>query len=303
MDSKPQKGSAIILVLWAVAVTSLTVLGAARYMGATMDEEALRARDFRARQLAESGIAVALHPSVERYDPVLTRSMRPGESFKVKLSSEGGRLNINALLAKNQRRVLRRLFMEWGVEQDEAAKALNCLSDWVDGNDLTRLNGAEQEEYEAMGRSSLPPNTYFSSVEEMRLVIGMDVVEKAKPDFTRFFTVHSSGMLDLNEASAELIQMVCDISQEQAQSFVDQRDGLDGEHGTEDDVVYTSMDSARLALGIDAGRFKNLSQILTLKDPITRIESTGKVGKYERTLVLITERKQGKISQTTWLTY
>ena len=60
----------------------------------------------RARQLAEMGVAVAAHPLVKPGDPLLRREVTGIERFDVLVSTEEGRLNLNALLTEERLPIL-----------------------------------------------------------------------------------------------------------------------------------------------------------------------------------------------------
>jgi len=299
--SSRKKASALILVLWAVSLMSLAVLGVVEFADLGFQESATRAKDFRALQLAESGVALGVHPQVRKTDSILQQDLGSGESLAVKLKSEGARLNINYILANKQQQELFDLFQLWGVSSDDATHAVECLQDWVDADSEKRLNGAEQPDYAAIGHPDYPPNRPFQSVDEMELVIGMDAVIKAKPDWKDSFTVWSDGKLDLNEASAELIQVVCNVGSEQAENLVKRRLGSDGLPDTDDDYTFTSMGDVRSTLGVPESVFKNVENRVTLHSNYRRIESTGSLGTYSKTLVVVVRLNSNPIRYLAWI--
>ncbi|MBI4024402.1 MAG: general secretion pathway protein GspK [Verrucomicrobia bacterium] len=301
MPPSSGRGSALLMVLWAMILMSVVVLGLVELVTLNQDEFVARARDFRALQLAECGLAVGLHPNVEDGDEVLKQPVAPGEKFEVRLTSEGARLQINHLLATNQRAILIALFEKWGVPSADAGAAVDCLSDWVDADDLEHLNGAERDDYTAVGRPGYPPNRPFRSVEEMALVRGMDIVAAKKPDWDTCFTIWSDGKLDVNEASAELIEVVCGVTPQQAEALVSRRWGSDGKPGTDDDFRYKDLNQVRLVLGMADPDFQLVAGRLTLQDPTRRIESTGIVGEYRKTLMVVVRRNVNPPQYLAWL--
>lgn len=294
-------GSALLMVLWAMALMSVTVLGVVELVDQSLDETILFTRDTRARQLAESGIAVGLHPNVERGDAVLQQTFADGEGFSVQLSSEGARLPINHLLLGNHRSPLIALFEAWGLSSDEASALVDCLQDWVDVDDLKHLNGAEQEDYAATGLARYPPNRPFQSVEEMVNVRGMNLLAEKKPDWKNDFTVWSDGKLDVNQAPAELLQVVCGVTASQALALVGHRLGPDGQPETADDRRLTNLDEVRQVVGIPQEAFRTISNLLALQDSVWRIESTGHVGEYRRTVILVARRAVRPPQSLAWL--
>ena len=74
--------------------------------------------------------------------------MEARNSYEVRITGEGGRLNLNWLLAgENPVRLemLRKYLEIKGVDLNERDHMIDCLLDWVDPDNLVRLNGAENE--------------------------------------------------------------------------------------------------------------------------------------------------------------
>lgn len=295
-------GSALLLSLWALAIMSFAIMGAIGVVSVRLDEDLARQREARALELAESGLALASHPNVRRGESILKKEFTPAESFSVDLSSEAARVQINACLADPKKRpILERLFNLWGLKNAEIDIVIDCLADWVDANDIKRINGAESADYEATGQKGYPPNRAFESVEEMALVKNMNLLEKAKPDWRDYFTVWSDGKIDLNEASAEVIAAACNISLGQAQSLIAKRNGVDGLPNTPDDVRYTDTNQVRIALGMSQQNFQSVADHVTLESALRRVISTGKVGPYQKTLSVLMRVSNQTIQYYEWL--
>lgn len=280
-------GSALLIMLWAVALLSATTLGLAVYLQSGLDEDAARSKAFRARQLAESGLAVGMHDAVDRGDPVLSQSPGPGESFRVRILSEGSRVNINQAIQNEDDTTLLDLFTAWGLDLDQAERVIDSLRDWVDEDDLTRLAGFEYRDYAAIGQPQLPRNEPFRSVEEMALCRGMELIEAARPDWRDAFTTWGDGKIDVNDAGVEILVAGGGLSEAMAQSVVDSRVGLDGVPDTEDDLVFESLDQFRVFLGLGDLAFQSIQDRLTTSSSIERITSTGQVGDIRRTLTAV----------------
>ena len=301
MKFSAKKGSALLIVLWAMIVMSVTVLSLVEFVGFGLDENVTLAKDFRARQLAESGLAIGMHPAVGPNDDVLKQTLGAGERFEARVTSEGARVNINFLLANNERMPLRSLFEKWGVSADHADVVVDSLLDWVSPDGVVHLNGAGRDYYAKIGHPEYPRNHPFQSVAEMRLVRGMEWVEKAKPDWKDFFTIWGDGKLDMNEADEDLITVICGISSLQAHGFVEQRWGPDGQPGTKDDIRFTYLDQVRIALGLSESSFQAIENQITVDTPVVRIESTGYVRDYKRTIILIVQRNALSPQYLAWL--
>jgi len=296
-------GSALLIVLWAIALMSFAVLGLVKFMEIGLTESASQSKNFRAMQLAESGLALGLHPQLEKEDSHLRQDLGSSESFAVTLKSEGARLNINFLLLNNKRSDLIDLFQSWKVNDGEIYKLADHLMDWVDEDSLKRLNGAENEDYTKLGFPGYPPNRPFQSLEEMELVPGIEFLAEARPDWKEYFTVWGDGKLDVNEAPAELIAVVCQVGSLPAEMFVNRRLGSDGEKGTSDDFEYTEMAQVRSALGLSESLFKTVESRITLKSNYRRIVSVGRIGNYERSLAVVVQLNTNPVQYLTWIEY
>lgn len=283
-------GFALLVVLWSIGIMSVTVVGLTTLVQVQLEEHAAQARQFRARLLAESGLAVAMCPQVKGGDPILQKKISAEMSYEVTIRSEGERLNLNSLLQKKHEAVLQRLWIQWGLELEEAQALNDALMDWIDADDLRRLNGAERSEYAARKLPQIPGNKVFRSLDEVPLVLGFAAVEKLRPNWRDYFTLWSDGKLDLNEAPAELIAVVLNIPLTQAESFVKVRDP-DGKRDTADELRFADLESARVRLGISTEAFNRYTELLSVESPITRIESHGIVGHYRHTLMVVTKKE------------
>lgn len=282
-------------VLWLIAILAMACMTALRVISFDMELATAKIHGSRARQIAEMGIAVGANPSVKRMDPILRQlGGDAGEGFEVKIVSEGGRFNINAILMQNDKDLLTTMFMNWGLELEEAQEVIDALSDWVDADDEVALNGAEKEEYEAAGRMNQPFNRPFYDLSEVRLVRGMDLVEALRPDWRSWFTVWSGGALDLNDATAELIATAADCPIELAELIPETVRGADGVRDTEDDVPFQNPAPALDLLGIDVNGRPDLAKRFTVNDPTTRIESIGYAEGAKRKITIIVRNRTGK---------
>ena len=268
---------------------------ALRVISFDMELATSKVQGSRARQFAEMGIAVGSNPVVKRADPILHQAdTRAGGNFDVKLTSEGGRFNINAVLLHNDKPLLRDLLVSWGLDLDAAQAVTDALGDWVDADDDVSLNGAEKDWYESQGRINQPFNRPFYNMDEMRLVRGMDLVEAVRPDWRNWFTLWSSGGLDLNEASAELIAAAADVPVDLAELIPKTVRGPDGVRDTDDDEPFKDVNTALALLGLDATIRPDLVQRFTVNDTTTRIESTGFAGSAKRRITVIVRNRTGK---------
>jgi hypothetical protein len=186
------------------------------------------------------------------------------------------------------------MFIDWGIELEVAQEIADALSDWVDADDDVALNGAEKDYYEKEGRINQPFNRPFYDINEVSLVRGMDLVEAVRPDWRNWFTIWSSGGLDLNEAPAELIAAAAEITPEQAEIIPETVRGTDGLRDTIDDVPFQNAAAALNLLGVDASGRPDIAKRFTVNDATTRIESIGYAEGAKRKITVIVRNRTGR---------
>ena len=293
------RGSALMVVLAVIVIISLSMAGVLKLAQHRNEESMREAKEFKARQIAESGLALGSHPDIEPKDPILHQELTGGYRLDVKITSEQGRIHINNVTEDWMIRGLNELFVYWGVTADDAAIAADSLVDWIDTDEDPGARGAENDFYAQVGYEQFPPNEDFVSLEQMLLVRGMDAVAKAQPNWRNFFTVYGDGKIDAGTASVDVMHAFAGVPLSDAQRFVTARDGADGELGTEDDGELPVDDAVEL-LGIPPERRGELGEIFTLEGTAVRIESKATVGDLEFTLVLVRERESGNDLTRYW---
>lgn len=288
-------GAALMAVLWLIAILAMACMAALRVISFDMELAGAKVHGSSALHYAEMGIAVGTNPAVKRSDPIL-RQMKEdtGEGFETRILSEGARFNINLIIVQQDKELLKSMFCNWGLEIKDAQAVIDALCDWVDADDNVSLNGAEVKEYEKLGRMNQPFNRPFYDINEMRLVLGMDRVEAVRPDWRDWFTVWSSGALDVNDASAELIAAAAECSVAQAEIIPETVRGPDGVRDTDDDAPFKSAATALDLLGIDANARPDLLRRFTANDATTRIESIGYAEGAKRKITVIVRNRTGK---------
>lgn len=286
--SAKQRGSAILMVLWGMMVMTMAVGGLIQYMRSGVLQDVQTSKEFQARLLAESGIALALHPKVGKNDPVLKQRVSSVRSYDVTLTTEGARIAINQIVTKEQiHNYCVKLFIIWGIDPEKSGIAADSLRDWVDADDSLSPFGAEGEFYALRGSPQYPRNIPFRHLDEMLFVRGMRDIAQRKPNWRDYFTLHGDGLIDVNEASSELIEIVCEVARPQADQLVLQRYGPDLVAGNEDDEPYDDLDDVEQILGISRWEFARVMPRLTLKHPIRRIVSRGQAGDLHKTITAI----------------
>ena len=182
----PQRGLALVTVLWVLMLLSLV---AASFMATTRTEINLTRNlieNAKAEALADAGVYRAVYGLNEndpsnpwRVDGTVYAWVYGGGEIRVSVQDEGGKIDLNAASDELLRALL--LTAEWAgpdgevtdLDEAEADSLVDAIRDFIDEDDLRRLNGAEDEDYEAAGLSWDAKDAAFEAVEELQQVLGM----------------------------------------------------------------------------------------------------------------------------------
>jgi general secretion pathway protein K len=175
------------------------------------------------------------------------------------------------------------------IDLNERDRMIDCLLDWVDPDDLVRLNGAEAE------GNYRPANAPLTRIDELKKVKGWEQFT-AEPGWDGDFTLNSAGPVDVTWASREVLLALPGMSEAQVDRFLQQRRGLDKIDATADDAKFANLEEVRAALGFTPDQFKILGPLLSLNDPTFHVVSIGKSGNVTRTVQMIV-RKTGNYPQ------
>jgi len=290
------------------------------FLKSSVDEYSAFNHQFRARQLAQSGLAFGLNPQTDNVDRgLLNQRAADGGEFQATITSESTRLNINFLLQNDRDDILQTLFRKWGVETNAALAAVKGLRDWVTAgqgvpeqgsNEAQDMKQQQQEQQSAAvqngGQTSNPQQPQmqlvrpFRSVEEMSLIREFAPVAAAEPDWTKYFTVWSDGTINVNSADADVIALVTGVTPEQAKHFVQHRWGRDGIPYTADDTPYVTIDQVRTELGMSPQQFQLVQNLLSIESTVDRIVSKGTINGYTDTVTVIARRNTVPIAYLVW---
>jgi len=292
------RGAAIMLALWALFLLSAMVISWALDIGARFAISGNANRVIEATAMAASGAEIALHPLTKPNSPLLRGGLAPGQTFEARITGEGGRLNLNWLVAppENPARIelLRKYLETKGVDLNERDHMIDCLLDWVDPENLVRLNGAEDEAgYKA-------PNRILMSLDEVKRVRGWEEFTSS-PDWDSELTLKSTGPIDINWAPRDVLLALPGMTDPRVDQFISLRKGPDGLEGTEDDVLFANLDEAALAFGIPTAQLQ-ASGLVGFNDPVMRVESIGKSGAVTRTVRMVIRKipSSNSIQLLTW---
>jgi len=284
----PQRGSALLIVMWCIAVMVTVLIMAASTVEQEMNSVSGRIARDRARQLSLAGLALADNPAIKPGDPILNQDFGNGERIQVHITSEEARINLNLWLADERQSTLVQLFGTWGMERRDAERLVYAMADWIDGDVLKRAQGAEVRDYNVKNR---PYNRPFTSLDEVRLVRDFVLLETVRPDWRSRLSVRGQGNLDLLAAPADLIGGITGCSPESVALWLRDRWGRDGIRYSDDDPLNQSLEQALGQLGLAPNN--GVSQWLTIQGPTRRVQSVGFKGDYVHIVSLITAGNPG----------
>jgi general secretion pathway protein K len=276
-----------MLALWAIFLLSALIISWALDIDSRLSLSGDGTRMLKAEAVACSGAEVALHPAVNPGSPNLSGRLDNGASYEARLTGEGGRLNLNWLVAgedPGRLEILRRYLENKGIDLNERETMVDSLLDWVEPDTgLHHLNAPpESDDYH-------PPHTLLTRIDELKKVAGWAEFTNT-PGWEDEFTLNSSGPVDLAWASRDVLLALPGLTPEVVDRFLQSRQGPDGIDGTEDDMQLKGIDDARALFGLNQEQFKQLNGLVSFKDPVLRVVSVGTAGKAKRTVQMVFRR-------------
>jgi type II secretion system (T2SS) protein K len=291
------RAAALMLSLWALFLLSAMVISWAVEIDSRLAVSGNANRVLEAEAMACSGSEVALNPIIKPGSPNLRRQMEGRQSYEARITGEGGRLNVNWLVANEDPQrleILRRYLENKGIDLNERNVMMDSLLDWVEPNTgLHHLNAPpESDDYH-------PAHTLLTRIEDLKKVFGWGEFTST-PGWDEDFTLNSGGPIDLAWASRNVLLTLPGLTDSVVDRFLVLRRGPDGIDGTDDDPPLNSLDDVRAALSLSPEQFQQLAGLVGLRDQVFRIVSIGKSGNATRVVQMVV-RKVNDIPQLiTW---
>lgn len=243
-------GVILIALLWILVAISGIALSFAREsrveVSAARNTQSLEAAYF----VARSGIAETLYQMIEKRlirpvtGPRLAETPDPidlgtvtgefaGGFYRVDIQDESGKINLNTVSAEQMRALAQAI----GIPAEEADVIVDSILDWRDSDRLFRMNGAEDDYYQALDPPYKTKNARFDTVEELLLVRGItpayyygypertvtgSVVHRY--GFSRYCTVYSNrNQINVNFAPLPVLLSVPGMPAEAARMIYERR--------------------------------------------------------------------------------
>ena len=282
-----RRGAALLIVLVAITVLTGAILLWAGYIRHTMTVSGDTIHDSEARAMAHSGLAIAMHPLVSKETEALTMEEVNDPGFRVRILSEGAKLNLNFIFAGEDVRKIE-IFKRWlelrGIDYQARDRMVDCILDWLDADNVKRTNGQEDS------AGYHPPNRgQFLTVEELEEVAGTEPLA-SQPGWKDDLTVFSQGPIDLSSAEAHILRLLPGVGDVAIESFLQWRRGGDGIDGTLDDPVIQKLETVQGFLGLNKTQWQALGGLIMLRDNTWQIRSEGWSGKVIRQVAVVVRK-------------
>lgn len=152
------------------------------------------------------------------------------ETLSISVQDERGLLAVNTLDEKT----LSRLLDSLGMRVENQARLIDGLLDYIDADDLKRLNGAERREYARMNKPP-PSNDFLRARDQLQEVEGWDDLfdrlrsagQTSNPGvesrFIDLFSISRHSGVNLNSAPAAVLYALPGLDRTKIPALIDQR--------------------------------------------------------------------------------
>ena len=169
--------------------------------------------------------------------------------FKVHVTNESGKINLNAA----DTRLLRMVLTGFDLEDDERDVIVDSILDWRDKDRLHRVNGAEDDYYQSLPEPyecrdddfrsvaelllvrGVTPELFFGGLEEMVTVYGDDQADNQSGNrrAPRKKPAAASGKMNINAATFDMLRTLPGMTEDLARDIVEFRKERDFKTVTE----------------------------------------------------------------------
>lgn len=213
---------ALLTVIWVMSLLALLAMAITADTREALHLAESLADQARARALAEAGITLAVSSlDSPRADPRWSLDGTPvtvqfgGGEIAVSVQDEGGKIDLN--LAPEP--LFDAMLAAAGAGAAERPALIDAIIDWRTPLEPPRMQGTTDGSYRSAGKSYLPAHAPFATIDELRLVLGIDrmLYDRLKP----FATVYSqSARLNPATAPGALLQALPGADPERVRAFL-----------------------------------------------------------------------------------
>jgi general secretion pathway protein K len=268
LNRSKREGAALLVALWVLIILSLIVGSFAFEMKLEATLVSYEKKRFKAESLALSGMEYAeaildkrssakqleVEDRAAEDDGFMMAALqvKKGLTAQIPLEIGEGKVTIQIAPAETKKNVNLMSREEWLdlfeyclVPPDEWDFLLDCLLDWMDENDLHRINGAESDDPFYQERGYPCKNAPLDSVEELSLIKGWndDILYgragkgslSAIQGVAEHLTVWGDGKININSVTRSQLEALTDLDSSMMDQFFEDRKGADAIEGTADD--------------------------------------------------------------------
>lgn len=229
-----RSGFALVVVLWMVSIM-LMIGGGLVYSTRTEVEMTQHSRySAQARSYADAALRYAI---AQLMLPAQVRELSTtGSPYHWQYADMKAEISVigeNGLVDLNQanRNLLREVLKQNGIIEDEAEILLDAIEDFRDPDDLRRLQGAEDRDYEDEGFPYGAKDAPFERIEELQQVMGIS--NQLYERMARFFTVNSQTTgINPMLASRQTLLVLAEGDVEAVNEYIRLREEAEGEYVT-----------------------------------------------------------------------
>ncbi len=230
-------------------------------------------------------------------------------TFSVKIVDQERKFNINAA----DDTVLRLALGLVGVDAGQIPAIADSILDWIDPDDMPRINGTESDYYMGLNPPYTAKNGPIDNLTELMLIRGitpemyygsaavrppqpvsatgraLTLQNRAATVYTNalvdMFTPISARLINLNTASPIVLQLVPGIDANMAEAIVRYRAGPDGVEGTEDDTPFRNAGELRNIAGFSPQAIQGAARIFSVRSAVYEATVSVDIGGVKREMV------------------
>jgi general secretion pathway protein K len=312
MSIKDERGVALLLALVVIALLLSLMVDFSYTMMVDLTLAANMRDEQKAFYVARSGIEMARHMLQEddtEYDALdedwAHFDEHPGYiseddegRFKGTVEDEAAKFPINDLIAGDGIDAVRRLQLERLFEVLELdLDLIDPICDWLDSNSNAGPSGAEDAYYEALSPPYPCKDGPLASLEELLLVKGIteEILygNNEKKGLIQYLTIYSDGVVNINTASAEVLQGLSDdIDENLAQAIVDYRQ--------EEPFKDIKYDDIKHLPGMTLEIFNQIRDQCDVKSSTFSLHVEGEVRGIKKHIVAVLNRSEKAVKLVFW---
>jgi general secretion pathway protein K len=280
----PEDGVALLIVLWVITLLMALVMSFSlltrteanstvffrdgvqkKFFAEAAQERAVM--EINHRQTYKNQTVVLAGNEVVRIDGRPYDGVIGTGRYVFRLFNESGKINLNTMSTRSGL-TLNNLLVNLGIAKETADTIVDSILDWIDTDDLRRLNGAENDYYQSLPNPYKAKNARLDTLEELLLIKGMspDILfgTKERKGLINFVTVYSSNLrVNINVAPKEVLMALPGITEDVVNAIIGQRET----------VEFKSYQDIRAILGTS---YSAIARLLDMGEAnIYTIESVG----------------------------